>query len=50
MAPSKQLVEGIQRAEVHDLQVDNGYFNATAHPLPADPDANHEVEAVRAVR
>jgi len=43
----KVLVEGIQRAEVHDLQVDNGYFNATAHPLPADPDANHEVEAMR---
>lgn len=43
----KVLVEGTQRAEVLEVQADNGYFNADAKALPADPDANHEVEAMR---
>ena len=43
----KVLVEGTQRAEVIEVEADNGYFNAQAKALPADPDANHEVEAMR---
>ena len=43
----KVLVEGTQRAEVLEVEADNGYFNAQAKALPADPDANHEVEAMR---
>ncbi|MGL5986608.1 MAG: LON peptidase substrate-binding domain-containing protein, partial [Burkholderiales bacterium] len=36
----KVLVEGTQRAEVLEVEADNGYFNAQAKALPADPDAN----------
>ena len=43
----KVLVEGVQRAEVVEVLADNGYFNAEARALPGDPDANHEVEAMR---
>jgi len=43
----KVLVEGVQRAKVVEVLADNGYFNAEAQALPGDPDANHEVEAMR---
>ena len=37
----------MQRAEVVEVLADNGYFNAEARACRGDPDANHEVEAMR---
>lgn len=43
----KVLVEGSQRARLHDLTEGDGYFSAVAEPLPPEDELNHEAEAMR---
>ncbi|WP_028455257.1 endopeptidase La [Chitinilyticum litopenaei] len=43
----KVLVEGSQRAQLHALNEEEGYFSAVAEPLSPEDDLNHEVEAMR---
>ncbi|PHV12145.1 endopeptidase La [Chitinimonas sp. BJB300] len=43
----KVLVEGTQRALVDEIQEHEGFFTATAHPVPMDAAEDTETEAMR---
>jgi len=43
----KVLVEGEQRATIHEFIDEKAYFTARATPIPADAEENHEVEAMK---
>ena len=43
----KVLVEGEQRATIHEFIDEKAYFTARATPIPADGEEDHEVEAMK---
>ncbi|MBE9609685.1 endopeptidase La [Chitinilyticum piscinae] len=43
----KVLVEGSQRARLHGLTEEDGYFSAVAEPLAPEDELSHETEAMR---